>query len=580
MTTVLIIGSCNGSRELLEILAEQIGITVSGVVDKDSTAPAVVLARQLNIPTGPDQREFFKNKIDIIINLSSQKEIDYDLELMKDSGTEVIGESSARLICSLLKNAKDAMRKAAFQSTIISQVRNAIVVSNRKGEVQYWSKGAEDLFQWRAVEATGRSFFNLVLPEDRKADADDLLATAMFEGFWQGEIVAQKKDGALFSVLMSNSALSDDSRDVCLISISSDITEQKKAEAAFRSETGFRKAIEDAVLPGIVAYDPEGGHLYVNKGFCRIVGWSEEELKGLHPPFPYWPPEEMEPNASALQDILKGTEGTGKIELTFCRRNGERFHALVLTAPFNDEYGHVKGWVSSISDITGYKQREERACSLSQQLRELAYYLEMEREAERKETARRIHDEIAQPLAAVKLELSSLGSKLEDRQKLLDRMRVMNVIIDEGIKSVKRICVELRPWLLDDMGAAEAIEWQIMEFEKRTAIEYRLNISSQETIPDRDLSTTIFRIFQEILRNVELHAKAATVYVDFSVRQDEVVLEVRDDGIGIDEGSINNPRSYGLMGIRERVLTWGGSMEITGEHNKGTTIIVRIPLPK
>ena len=79
---------------------------------------------------------------------------------------------------------------------------------------------------------------------------------------------------------------------------------------------------------------------------------------------------------------------------------------------------------------------------------------------------------------------------------------------------------------------------------------------------------------------MELHSKATKVYVDFSVQQDEIVLEVRDNGIGIAENSVNDSRSYGLIGLRERAFTWSGRVEIRGEHDKGTTIIVRIPLPR
>jgi PAS domain S-box-containing protein len=577
MTTILIIGAENGGQIFLELLVNKRGISIVGVVGKDPDAPAIIAAKQLNIPVGPDLREFLKGKPpDVVINLAGQKDAE-DVRTIAP-GTEIIGGRSAALMFDLIGDARNALKQAAFQSAIIAQVRNAAVVTNLNGEVQYWNRYAEDMFQWRADEAVGRSFFGLILSKERQVEARELLAVAVFEGYWEGEIEAQKKDGSLFSVYMNNSVLRDDSTSVSLISISSDITELKRVHEAFRAEAGFRKAIEDAVRPGIVAYDCNGRQLYVNQGFCRIVGWSEKELIGISPPFPYWPPEELEHNASVFDSIMKGA-GPSSIELLFRRRNGESFHARILTAPFHDDYGSLKGWVSSISDITEYKRREEKLRSSRRQLRALASHLEMEREAEKKETARRVHDDVGQPLAALKLELASLVNKFDKEQTaMLARTGMMNTIIDEGIGAVRRICTELRPWLLDDMEIGEAVKWQVMEFGKRTKIEYEFAIAPQDIPLSRDLSTTIFRVFQEILRNIELHSKATKVYVSLAVKQHMIFMEVKDNGIGIAEERIHDPRSYGLVSIRERVFTWGGKVEIRGKAKTGTT--VRISLPR
>ena len=409
-----------------------------------------------------------------------------------------------------------------------------------------------------------------------------MLSRVLFEGFWEGEVVAQKKDGSLFSVYMSNSVLRDDrAQSISLVSISSDITQLKMAEEAFTTEASFRKAIEDTIRPGIVAYDTEGRQLYVNKGFCSIVGWREEELVGISPPFPYWPAEDLTHNAAVFKTMLRGAEGVGINELIFLRRDGGKFHAMVLTAPFYDEYGKVKGFVSSISDITEYQRKEQWLSHSREQLRDLASHLDMVRESERKEMAHRVHDEIGQPLAALKLELASLSNKLEKKQTaLFERTGVMNGIIDESIQAVKRICTELRPWLLDDMGIAEAIKWQTMDFGKRTAIKCEMTTDLQDVCLERDLSTTIFRIFQEILRNVELHAGATKVSVAFSKKQDRIVMEVKDNGVGIADELIYSPKSYGLSSVRERVFAWGGVVEIWGEPHKGTTITVYIPVPE
>ncbi len=580
MTRILIIGAGVGGSALLELLAKKSNITITGVVDRNESAKGIVLAKHLNIPTGRDVHEFLKKKTDIIINLTGKKDVEDDILRTIAPQPEIIGGCSAKLMFNLVKEAKTALEQSLFQAAIIAQVRNAVVVTDMNGGIQYWNKFAEEMFQWVSAEVAGKAFFPLILPGNNQIEAEELSSSVLFEGFWEGEIVAQKKDGSLFSVYLSNSVLRDDrAQSISLVSISSDITQLKKAEKAFTTEASFRKAIEDAVRPGIVAYDMEGRQLYINQGFCNIVGWREDELIGIRPPFPYWPEEELTHNAAIFDAMLAGAEAVGMVELPFLRRDGGKFHAMVLTAPFYDEYGKMKGLVSSISDVTEYKRKEEWLSNSREQLRDLASHLEMVRESERKEMAHRVHDEIGQPLAALKLELASLSHKLKEEQTVLfERTEVMNSIIDESIQAVKRICTELRPWLLDDMGIAEAIKWQMMDFGKRMAIECELSTNLQEVSLEHDLSTTIFRIFQEILKNVELHAGATKVSVVFTKKRDGIVMEVKDNGVGIAEELIYNPKSYGLSSIRERVFAWGGAVEIGGELNKGTTITVKIPL--
>jgi signal transduction histidine kinase len=128
------------------------------------------------------------------------------------------------------------------------------------------------------------------------------------------------------------------------------------------------------------------------------------------------------------------------------------------------------------------------------------------------------------------------------------------------------------------MGIAEAIKWQTMDFGKRTAIECEFTTDLQEVSLGHELSTAIFRIFQELLKNIELHAGATQVSVAFLKKQDRIIMEVEDNGVGIAGELINNPKSYGLSSIRERVFAWGGTVEIGGAPHKGTLITVKIPL--
>jgi signal transduction histidine kinase len=201
------------------------------------------------------------------------------------------------------------------------------------------------------------------------------------------------------------------------------------------------------------------------------------------------------------------------------------------------------------------------------------------REQERTNIAREIHDDLGQTLTALKMDISWLRKKLpKDQETLLEKTKAMTKLTDMTIKTVKRISTELRPGLLDDLGLVAAIEWQAEEFKNRTGITYKLTIDPEEIILDPDRSTTIFRIFQETLTNIARHAKATRVTISLKKKDDKVELRVRDNGKGITEKQISHPKSFGLMGIRERVHPWEGQVKISGIPGKGTTVVVRIPI--
>ncbi len=211
------------------------------------------------------------------------------------------------------------------------------------------------------------------------------------------------------------------------------------------------------------------------------------------------------------------------------------------------------------------------------EVRGLAAHLQRAREEERKNIAREIHDELGQALTALKMDLSWLSDKYSDHKLLFDKTACMLQAINSTIKTVRHICTELRPSVLDDFGLADAMQWQADDFQKRTGIACMVNIRAEETEIDKDLCTAIFRIFQEALVNVYKHARATKTIAKLIHNHKGIILEIMDDGIGIEDKELSKLQSYGLMGMRERVRPWGGRVLITGKKNEGT--VVRIIMP-
>ena len=225
------------------------------------------------------------------------------------------------------------------------------------------------------------------------------------------------------------------------------------------------------------------------------------------------------------------------------------------------------------------RRRAERQLREShEQLRALSVYLQHIREEERTRIAREVHDELGQALTALKLELIWLVSRLPKTLKpVRGRARLMSERIDEIIQTVRRIATELRPGLLDTAGLPAAIEWEAREFQARTGVRCHVRTTVREPHTDQDMNTAFFRIFQETLTNIIRHAEATRVEVRLSEANGHLVLEVKDNGRGISEEEIQNTKSIGLVGMRERAALLGGEVCVHGEPGHGTTVRVRIP---
>ena len=226
------------------------------------------------------------------------------------------------------------------------------------------------------------------------------------------------------------------------------------------------------------------------------------------------------------------------------------------------------------------RNRAEREIRDSrEQLRNLSAHLQSVREEERTRMAREIHDELGQGLTALKMDVSWLNRHyLEEEITFKNKLTSMEEVIDRTIETVQKLSGELRPGILDDLGLAAAIEWQAEEFEKRMGIECQVSLSPEAIILNREQSTTMFRIFQETLTNVIRHARATMVEVRLQKQRGSIVLEVSDNGRGITEAEIFDPRSFGLIGMRERVDFIDGEVTIVGSPGKGTRITVTLPL--
>jgi signal transduction histidine kinase/streptogramin lyase len=209
-----------------------------------------------------------------------------------------------------------------------------------------------------------------------------------------------------------------------------------------------------------------------------------------------------------------------------------------------------------------------------------ARHIEEAREEERTMAARDVHDEIGQDLMVLNIHAYWLLSHGESpAQERLSKVREMQGSILAAMASVKAVATKLRPEALDVLEFPDAIRWYLRSLERVGGIELEADIGGPVAGLGKELATALFRVLQEMLSNVMRHAKAGKVSVRFGVEDGAILLEVRDDGAGMDAGSVDAPDSFGMIGMRERLATHGGSLVVESASGQGTLVRARVPLP-
>jgi PAS domain S-box-containing protein len=234
-----------------------------------------------------------------------------------------------------------------------------------------------------------------------------------------------------------------------------------------------------------------------------------------------------------------------------------------------------------LRDITERKNAADALKRSYEEMRELSSAMHDVREAERTRIARELHDELAQWLTALRMDVSWLASRLPREQPhLLERTEKMKDVVDTTVTAVRRIAADLRPVMLDDLGLVPAIESLLHGLSQRTGVVVSLDAESGELDFHEPLATSLYRMTQEALTNVARHSGATEVRVNIRQENDDLVLQVRDNGRGFDPEAATSRKSYGVLGIQERAHTLGGRVSITRVQAGGTLVEIVIPVAR
>ena len=351
------------------------------------------------------------------------------------------------------------------------------------------------------------------------------------------------------------------------------ITERRRSEI----ELQLRGVALEAAANAIIIADRHGLIEWANAAFCTLSGYSKEEALGHNPrDLLKSDVQTREQYANLWRTILAGKVWRG--ELVNRRRDGTYYHEDQTITPVRDEAGVISHFVAVKQDISERKSNEARMSALSRHLVEL-------QEDARRRFAGELHDRTSPNLAAIgiNLEVIAVTSFMEGSPQLAMRLEDTRALIDDTTASIREICADLRPPVLDYAGLPAGLESYANQFSRRTGIPVEVECSNPAVRLSSEFESTLFRIAQEALTNCAKHAHATSIRVTLDQGDRFVILTVADNGIGFDPDRLRmaiHPRGLGTITMKELTEFLGGIFVLESSHGEGTRIRVEIDSSK
>ncbi len=454
--------------------------------------------------------------------------------------------------------------------TLIEQASDGIFISNEHGDYLDVNTSATILTGYQKEELLKLNIKDLM--HETNLDTGPIMLDELKTGqVIISERVMKKKDGSALDVEISAKILPDGR----FQGIVRNITARKLAEEELRiSEHKYRLLFYQNPMPMWMISIPQRNFLDVNDAAIEYYGYSKKEFLSMnlrdinHA-------EEFKKSDGPLSAYRPGINNTGIWE--HVKKDGTIIKVNVITHDIIYEGKHAK--LVLANDLTEKIIAEEKLKKSHEELRQLATHIQDIREDERTRMAREIHDELGQQLTGLKMDVSWMSKKIPNSEpEIKQKMAETLVLIDGTVTSVRRIATQLRPSILDDLGLVAAMEWQSEEFQKRSEIDakFKTNLGDIEISPE--IATGLFRIFQESLTNVLRHSNATAINTSLYLTNGQLILNITDNGVGFNADEIENKKTLGLLGMKERTLMMGGTYEINSKAGEGATVTIKVPL--
>ncbi len=336
----------------------------------------------------------------------------------------------------------------------------------------------------------------------------------------------------------------------------------KELELLVKKRTEEIASILKYTPDAVYIRDTEGRYLMVNPKYEELFGIKNEDIRGktLHEVLP----GELATEYEESDKTVLSEKIPVQVENSIPHKDGIHTY-LSVKFPIYDEFGQMSSIGGISTDITELKKTQH-------QLRRISEHIITAQEKERAAIARELHDELGQMLTALRMDAVWIKKRLKETDaEASERAQTLCSLIDSTIEDVRGIARCLRPGVLDNLGLADALEWNTADFEKRTGITCVFKYDAVSDIDNR-IATAAYRIAQESLTNVARHAKAGRAEVSLKADNHVLILSIADDGCGFNLLQLNETQGLGLTGMRERAAIIGGMLDIQSLPGKGTRI--------
>ncbi len=453
---------------------------------------------------------------------------------------------------------------------------DAIISVDEAQTILLYNNAAEKIFGWPAEQAIGQRLEMLIPERFQPAHAVHVkrfAETGVTSRRMSGATVVygRRSTGEEFPVDASISQV-DTPEGKLFTVILRDVSARVHAEQQQSRLAARLSGLIDSAMDGIITLDQKQDIILYNRAAEKIFGWPSAEVMGrsldVLLPQRYRQGHFEHIRRFATLGVTSRRMGDGTV-IYGLRRSGEEFPMEASISQLDVPEGKL--FTVILRDVSERVRAQQDLAAFATEASAI-------REQEKSRVARELHDELAQSLTALKMDTIWVRENLGADGPATDRkLGEMLSMLDASVAATRRIAADLRPLVLDDLGLMPAIEWLVQNFMQRTGMVCELE-ADEELELHEPYATAVFRIVQESLVNVAKHSRASRVRVALELAGPEMLLSVRDDGVGFSLAGGRKPNSLGLAGLRERAQLLKGTISVHSEPGRGTTIEARIPV--
>jgi PAS domain S-box-containing protein len=452
--------------------------------------------------------------------------------------------------------------------TLVNQASDAIYIINQEGKILTVNPSACKLSKYSEEELLKMYVFDFLDKQDVEKNP------LKFDELKKGKtILVQRRLKAKDAVFVQVETIANMLSDGRILIFARDITDRIKAENELIREKKFSDSIINS-LPGIFyLHDDKGIFLRWNKNLETITGYNADELKKLYP-LELFIAEDREYVNQKAKDVFANEWADVEASFLTKTKNKIPFYFTGRKVLFNESPCVLVVGI----DSTEKKASEELLKKSYEDVRSLATHLTHVREEERKRIGREIHDELGQQLTAVKMDIAWIDKNMPiENVDMKNKLKNVIELLDGSNLSVRRILTELSPGIIDNNGLVAALERLNVQFTRTTNILVEFSDSENTIQLNQEIANCIFRVYQEALTNIMRYANATIVSTSLGINNNTIFMHIEDNGKGFDTSIAKNTKSFGILGMKERVLAKGGIFELSSEQSKGTKISIYLP---